>query len=545
MNRWKAGIILFLLLAPLAAATGMGIWALWNSGWFLWIWLVLPLSWFSALLLARWWRSPLLPLSVPQPATPLHWTDKDAEAWKVIDAVVQAAREQPPERFIELQFYVDTAKKLSLDVTRCYHPNSDDPIGSLTIGEILSAGQLALADLEDLVRTYVPASHLVTIKRWKSFQHAPKWYQRFRAVYWAMSALFAPHTLLGRYAVSKTILGPLADEMLGNVLVWFYISFVQRVGAYVIEMNSGRLRGGTQAFREKFGRPERRSTRPGAPAADSGKPSRQPGRTDATETHPLPQPSSDTAQADVTMVIMGQVNAGKSSLVNALVQDSVTKSDVLPTTDAVTRHVLSTSETGERVIILDTPGYGQSGTSAAQKRALQTAGQGADVILLVMNVTSPARHADAQVLRELSDWLHEQPHLKHPMIIAVLTHIDLLSPRMEWSPPYNWQHPTTPKERQIHDAVAYNTDVLGPWVDAVVPLCTDLDGGRLYGLDDWLLPVMASTLKEARACSLVRALHSQFDDRKLKQVVQQLLQVGTTLLRAGLLGGHGQSNERS
>ena len=33
-----------------------------------------------------------------------------------------------------------------------------------------------------------------------------------------------------------------------NLLMWFYVSFLHRLGFYLIEMNSGRLRGGAQNF---------------------------------------------------------------------------------------------------------------------------------------------------------------------------------------------------------------------------------------------------------------------------------------------------------
>ena len=40
-----------------------------------------------------------------------------------------------------------------------------------------------------------------------------------------------------------------------------------------------------------------------------------------------------------------------------------------------------------------------------------------------------------------------------PPVLAVMTHIDLLSPALEWAPPYNWQEPERPKERQIQEAL--------------------------------------------------------------------------------------------
>src|SRR5262249_26245415 len=55
--------------------------------------------------------------------------------------------------------------------------------------------------------------------------------------------------------------------------------------------------------------------------------------------------------------------------------------------------------------------------------------------------------------------------------LAVLTHIDLLSPAMEWSPPYDWQSPKRPKEVQMREAVAAAREQLGDLVAGGVPPC--------------------------------------------------------------------------
>ena len=61
-----------------------------------------------------------------------------------------------------------------------------------------------------------------------------------------------------------------------------------------------------------------------------------------------------------------------------------------------------------------------------------------------------ARQADAAMLQGLRAWYTGRPDLRMPPILGVLTHIDLLSPAMEWSPPYNWREPARPKDQKDH-----------------------------------------------------------------------------------------------
>ena len=64
-----------------------------------------------------------------------------------------------------------------------------------------------------------------------------------------------------------------------------------------------------------------------------------------------------------------------------------------------------------------------------------------------------------------------RPELKLPPIVGVLTHVDLLSPAMEWAPPYDWLHPQRPKEQQMRQAVQAALDQFSGRLSVVVPVC--------------------------------------------------------------------------
>ena len=118
---------------------------------------------------------------------------------------------------------------------------------------------------------------------------------------------------------------------------------------------------------------------------------------------------------------------------------------------------------------------------------------------------------------------------KPPPIIGVVSKIDGLSPLMEWSPPYDWEEPSRPKEKSIREAAEYARDTAGAGLTAVVPVCTDRERNRVFGVEEWLLPLIAVHLGEARAVSLVRSLHHDYDQQKGRQVVSQLIHAGLKL----------------
>src|SRR5206468_551408 len=111
-----------------------------------------------------------------------------------------------------------------------------------------------------------------------------------------------------------------------------------------------------------------------------------------------------------------------------------------------------------------------------------------------------------------------------PPIVGVMTHIDLLAPAMEWSPPYNWRSPQRTKEAQIHEAISAAREQFSDRLSAIVPVCTA--AGKVYGLEEEVLPVIAEYLGEARAVALLRCLKAEADAGKVRKVFYQLLELG-------------------
>ncbi len=204
--------------------------------------------------------------------------------------------------------------------------------------------------------------------------------------------------------------------------------------------------------------------------------------------------------------------------------------DVLPATSEVTRYELQPEGIPTRLVLLDTVGYAHTGPKEDQLRATSAAAQHSDLLLLVLHARNPARQADLSMLQQLSAWFAARPDLKMPRVLAVLTHIDLLSPAMDWSPPYNWERPQRPKEKSIDAAAAAVREQLGEYLVGVVPVC--VAAGKVYGVEEWLLPALTEMLDEAHAVGLLRVLRIEFDAEKVRKVLRQMKSVA---LEAGKL----------
>jgi predicted GTPase len=320
-----------------------------------------------------------------------------------------------------------------------------------------------------------------------------------------ISGVFSPVNTGVRYIASQLGLSRPLQLLQHNLILWFYCAFIHRLGNYLIELNSGRLRVGATRYRQLQER-----------AAGDDK------------TQQTKEPAEEVRQ--VTLTIMGQVKAGKSSFINALLSEQRARTDVVPTTAEITRYELQPEGISSRLVLLDTVGYGHTGPKGDQLQATEEAARQSDLLVLVLHATNPARQADLLLLEALKTWFASQPHLKLPPILGVLTHIDLLSPNMEWAPPYNWQKPARIKEQQIDQAAATVREQLGAFLVGVVPVCSD--EGKVYGIEEWFLPVLAELLDQALAVAFLRCLRAEADTRKIRKVFNQLLAAGKGLVKA-------------
>jgi predicted GTPase len=502
MRHWRIVILAFLVSAPLLFLAACGIYFLWSGGHWQWAWWPLTACLAVAYILAWRWQKQQHLLRVDFTPT-MTWTDRDKEAWKLVQSRAKGAEKLDASKLSDVPSYLNTAQEMAQEMAGFYHPGAKDPLGSLTIPEILAVIELAAHDLAEMVDKYLPGGHLLTINAWRRARQATELYQDASHVGWLISSMFTPISTSIRYLATQVGLSTPWQMLQQNILLWFYTAFIHRLGTYLIDLNSGRLRVGAKRFRELMAQARK-----------------EPG-----------EESKDGVQAvrTLTLVFAGQVKAGKSSLINAILGEQKAKTAVLPETSGYTRYHVTPEGIDTQLFLLDTPGYAHTGPKEDQVRATEEAARQADLILIVMQAKNPARQADVEMLHGIRKYFAAHPDLKMPPILGVLTHIDLLSPALEWDPPYDWQKPQRLKEKQIDQAMSALKEQIPDQFAGVVPVCTQPE--KIYGIQEWLLPAVSELLDEAHAVALLRCLCRELDTGQIKKVFQQFLAAGKEAVR--------------
>jgi uncharacterized protein len=508
--RWQALLVGSLALLPVIFLMLVGSYHLWQTGWSYIAYWPMGLCWFAAYVLAWYFTRKRSKAAEPEVEVPLYWTERDREAWAIVEQEIAAMPPMANDELASLPRYAEPAQRLALTVAKVYHPAAQDPFAHLTLPEILACGELITHDLTKLVRDGVPGSHLLTLGDikglWKVTDHAMTWYPRLRNVYWAGSMLFNPLKTISQVAFSQAVLGPSQS----NVIGWFQQVYLREVGRYLIELNSGRLKVGAARYLQLTAGAE-------APA--------------------LPSAVNEAANLPVTVALVGPVKAGKSSLVNELLGEQRAATDILPLTAGRTRYELRRE--GVPVLsLVDTAGFGLDGAKDADIGAAMEAAREADLLLLVVPARSAARAPEVDFLARLRAAIRATPNLKIPPIVVVLSHVDLLTPAMEWAPPYDVESGSRPKETSIREALAAASEVFGPECEAVVPVCTAV--GKIWGVEEELIPAVLPRLGEARGVSMLRSLHTEANAHQARRLWQQLQTAGklsTKLLREWLNRG--------
>jgi predicted GTPase len=510
MSRWRVVLVAILLLAPFLTLAGIGSYHLWSRGLGFVAWWPLVAPMVVGYTLALYWQRRRQLLRPVDFAPPLQWTDRDRQAWHLVETRAKKAATLDPGRLSELSFYLDTARELALELARFYHPGAADPLSSLTIPEILTVVELAAQDLAELVDQYLPGGHLLSVTDWRRAKQATEWYQTANKIYWAVTAVFSPVNTAMRYLASQAGISRPLQLLQENLILWFYTAYLHRLGTYLIELNSGRLRVGARRYRELHHVWQGESN---AVTTD--------------QVASVPDPADQVKR--ITLTVLGQVKAGKSSFINALLGEQRAATDVLPTTEQITRYELQPPGIPTRLVLLDTVGYGHTGPKEDHLEATEKAARESDLLLLVLHARNPARLADLELLKGLRNWFTTHLELRMPPVLGILTHVDLLSPAMEWSPPYDWTQPQRPKERAILDAWTAAREQLGEHLVGLVPLCTA--PGKVYGLEDWFVPTMAQLLDEAHAVALLRCIKAEADTGKVRKVFRQMWKSSTQIAR--------------
>jgi uncharacterized protein len=518
MTRFRLFILILLFTAPFVFLMGAGGYYLWETRLMVWAWIPMFLCFVVAYFLAwRWTKRHNLPPTDAEP--PLYWTDRDKLAWEKVAEKAKSFEKVTTEQLENPKHYADLALDLAKQVGEIYNPGAPDPFEHLTLPEVLACIELASEDLDELVQKYVPGSHMLRIRDMKRARKAVGYYKTGMNVYWAGAAIFDPIQTALRYIASKAALGSLMDRIQDNIILWFHTAFIHHLGRYLIELNSGRLRVGAKRYRELLAQHQ-------APPVDD--PAARPAPAPEAVGEAAITVAAQTAVGPkaITLVILGSVKAGKSSLVNALLGRNAAQVDRLPVTAGVRYDYALPG--GQPVSILDTSGYGQDGPTDEDFAAAVEASRDADLIVLVTQATNPGRQPDVDLLDRLRAWFASKPHLKMPPVVVAVSHIDLLSPKAEWNPPYDWKNGQRPKEQNIRECVSVVKEQMGERVSDIAPVCGR--EGERFGVVEGLIPAMVSHLDSARGTAVLKAFDAETSTGQYEKIGAQVIEGGKAVL---------------
>ena len=221
------------------------------------------------------------------------------------------------------------------------------------------------------------------------------------------------------------------------------------------------------------------------------------------------------------VVIVGQVSAGKSSVINAITNKMVAEVSVIPSTDKPAVHECKID--GMDVLkLIDLPGL--DGNMETEKLIIKEMTR-SDLIVWVLKAGQSARKLDSQLRAKYDDFYKKTENItkKRPTILALVNQIDKLKPIKEWNPPYDLKncHSSDKKACSIRDAVKFNQNLLKP--DNILPLSLN-PNLKSYNLE---------ALKEYLQTAYNDGINTQLNRRRHEHPNDGIVESGMKLYKSG------------
>ena len=197
---------------------------------------------------------------------------------------------------------------------------------------------------------------------------------------------------------------------------------------------------------------------------------------DDDDVHPANVTEQDRSRMAVSLdpvriAVVGQENCGKSSLINALRGEVTAEVDVIPVVADTAVYTYSIDGV-EHLHLAELPAI--DGRKAMMDELVFELTE-SDIVIWVLKANQPARALDVNLYSRLEQYYHGKDSLqkKQPILVGVLSHVDLLGPESQWDPPYDLADANVEKVCTINDALQYNHQLL-PFVTTIpVSLAAD------------------------------------------------------------------------
>jgi predicted GTPase len=480
------------------------------GGWWLWqnqlllLWLSITAScsgiaWIVARLLKRHKKNIFI---ATQSKPNAFNSQRDQKVWGAVQALAEQIKQDKSFKYAQPDNWLEIGRRVLAVVAKQYRPNARNPELEIPLTELLSIVEHVTHDMHQQLSANIPFSHVITLadglnlQRWLDNFHDGK--KLFRLGRMLVNPLSGFLNEANGYSQDNVV-----DMTLPYLQNWLLDTYIQKVGEYAILLYSGRMAVASEKIEAIT--PESRQDSQQALAQQ-----------DSLECEPL------------RIVVVGQTNAGKSTLINTLFDKPVAAADVVSTTAELMPYKLE-REGLVSGLIFDTPGYSeQSNWLKSHQKILDQA----DLVLLVCSANNAARLADRGFLDAFHKHFSAQAIRKFPPVICVVTHIDQLRPSREWQPPYDLNTPNCAKAQNIQAALfAIQRDLALSENTVLVPVSLiENEGQGVYNVES-LIHAMGQHMDEARRARLLRCLKAVKGREKWPQLWRQVGNSGRWLFK--------------
>ncbi|PHS39407.1 MAG: GTPase [Sulfurovum sp.] len=368
-----------------------------------------------------------------------QWSDFDHQNWGKLEKII----DERVAEGIEWNMMQAYALKIISETASCYHPENLEKELAFTASELLLALEEVSRRYRDYMQEYIPFENKIKLslimqgnahkEKLTFVKHSYDLYRIFRLMNLPMAAL---SELRGKLTevLFDNVSNTLQDKIKRAVL--------KDLASVSIDLYRGHFKMKESELRESKISIEDKSNQ-------------------AVDIEPL------------RVVVVGQVSAGKSSLINILNEKMVAEVNIVPSTDQVTVHECKID--GVDVLkLIDLPGL--NGDLKLEENMIEQMSQ-SDLVLWVLKANQSARKLDVQLKKKFDVFYqkNENRSKKRPTIITLVNQVDKLPPANEWNPPYDLANCTAVDKKActIRDALKYNKELLEP--DYILPISLNKD----------------------------------------------------------------------